>query len=272
MITDASTELRSKSFCQRALQHLFRCFYSVGSCHWSCDFVNRQRHISWNQHQCLFFTGNFNLRHSSANLWTQYYGLIFIGIGGFILSRLRHEKYSTDPSYIERKPYILIVSIHIILSGFICFLLEKDWFVGLTPMKKIPLYAILGSAITLAFVFSFVDFVNYFFGLCQRATERSVLETPKQVKHLCFIGIWVIISLQIFAVSAISLLMGLLYGFIFGWMDIEDADQYTLELKLMKDENYCMHIGIFLGGLGGFINEFFRRDVTLIFSDISLLN
>ena len=66
--------------------------------------------------------------------------------------------------------------------------------------------------------------------------------------------------------------MGLLYGFIFGWMDIEDADQYTLELKLMKDENYCMHIGIFLGGLGGFINEFFRRDVTLIFSDISLLN
>ena len=52
--------------------------------------------------------------------------------------------------------------------------------------------------------------------------------------------------------------MGLSYGLIFGYMDVEDVDAYRMEVYLMKEESYCWPIGLVLGGLGGFINEVLR--------------
>ena len=47
--------------------------------------------------------------------------------------------------------------------------------------------------------------------------------------------------------------MGMIFGFIFGIMDIEDATYWTMISKLVKEEKYCNPIGITFGVIGGFI-------------------
>jgi hypothetical protein len=47
--------------------------------------------------------------------------------------------------------------------------------------------------------------------------------------------------------------MGLLFGLIFGIMDIEDASVYHIKQELLKEENYCIPIGLLLGAIAGFI-------------------
>ena len=59
--------------------------------------------------------------------------------------------------------------------------------------------------------------------------------------------------------------MGFSYGIIFGWMDVEDASMYKLEVYLMQEESYCWPIGLLLGGVGGVLNEILRQNVRYIF-------
>mgnify|MGYP006976778660 CR=1 FL=1 len=57
-------------------------------------------------------------------------------------------------------------------------------------------------------------------------------------------------------------MMGSIYGLLFGWMDIEDANAYTISIKMLKEEKYCLVIGVILGALGGFVNEMIGRNVN----------
>ena len=59
----------------------------------------------------------------------------------------------------------------------------------------------------------------------------------------------------------LSIIMGSIYGLIFGLMDIEDATKLNVRLLLLREEKYCFYIGILLGGIGGLANEFFRKNV-----------
>jgi len=52
--------------------------------------------------------------------------------------------------------------------------------------------------------------------------------------------------------------MGFCYGVIFGWLDVEDAERYKMEVLLLKEESYCWPIGVIVGGLGGLSNEILR--------------
>jgi len=52
--------------------------------------------------------------------------------------------------------------------------------------------------------------------------------------------------------------MGICYGTIFGYMDVEDSADYRLRINLLKEEMYCYPIGILIGGLAGAINEILR--------------
>ena len=61
--------------------------------------------------------------------------------------------------------------------------------------------------------------------------------------------------------------MGFIYGIIFGWMDVEDAISYKLEIALLREESYCWPIGIVLGGFCGYINEVLRENVRIIYFD-----
>ena len=58
--------------------------------------------------------------------------------------------------------------------------------------------------------------------------------------------------------------MGAAYGFLFGWNDIEDVEQGMLKVILMKENRICLVIGVFLGGLGGFVSELTRRNVRIL--------
>jgi len=53
--------------------------------------------------------------------------------------------------------------------------------------------------------------------------------------------------------------MGCIYGLLFGYMDLED--NIFKEGALIKQEYLCIPIGIFLGGTGGALNEYFRQTV-----------
>ncbi len=47
--------------------------------------------------------------------------------------------------------------------------------------------------------------------------------------------------------------MGFLFGLIFGIMDIEDESLREFQEKLLKEENFCVPIGIVLGGISGLL-------------------
>lgn len=61
----------------------------------------------------------------------------------------------------------------------------------------------------------------------------------------------------------ISLVMGFIYGLLFGYMDLED--KFFEKGALRKQEYLCFPIGILLGGLGGGFNEYFRQTVIIIY-------
>jgi len=45
--------------------------------------------------------------------------------------------------------------------------------------------------------------------------------------------------------------MGLLFGLVFGIMDMEDVSARLIKDYLVKEENYCIPIGVVLGAIGG---------------------
>lgn len=124
-----------------------------------------------------------------------------------------------------------------------CFILEENWFIGMHPALKIPLYGILGISVSYALTFAVVDLVNYtfaYFALC----EHTAIENTE----------------QIVAVISFSAFMGMVFGVIFGVMDYEDSVVYHHKLNLMKEELYCYPIGACIGMMSGAVNEYLRKD------------
>ena len=93
-----------------------------------------------------------------------------------------------------------------VISGILSFVLEKNWFVGMGPTWKIPLYGILGTSVCFALTFAIVDLVNYVSGYFSY-TEKAYIENPR----------------QILSVLVLSSVTGFVFGFIFGLLDVEDA-------------------------------------------------
>lgn len=58
--------------------------------------------------------------------------------------------------------------------------------------------------------------------------------------------------------------MGCLFGFIFGVMDIEDSSLKLFQERLMKEENFCIPIGVILGGLSGLVASVIENKVNFI--------
>jgi hypothetical protein len=143
----------------------------------------------------------------------------------------------------SRKKYFCISGLLIIFSGAVCFFLEKNWYLGLRPIAKIPLYGFLGVSVSYALTFAVVDLLNYAVDYL-KIYSRSVVENAE----------------QLLAVIMLAGMMGLTFGVIFGVMDYEDEDVYHKKLDLMKEEGYCLPIGGAFGFLSGVINEFLRKE------------
>ena len=157
-------------------------------------------------------------------------------LGGVIACRVYSQNIIES-----RKKYFLAFGGLIILSGVLCFILERNWFIGLSPKIKIPLYGILGISISYALTFAIVDIVNYIFTYLVQFS-KAIIENPEQITAVIFF----------------SAVMGMIFGIIFGVMDIEDEANYQLKLSLMKEELYCYPIGAIIGFISGCVNDYLK--------------
>lgn len=62
----------------------------------------------------------------------------------------------------------------------------------------------------------------------------------------------------------ISCLLGVIYGLIFGIMDIEDLSRHYLKAAFVREQNYCIPIGLGFGCITGYMNEYIRNEVILL--------
>ena len=154
----------------------------------------------------------------------QYFGVLFIVVGSVMIWRLSQKPAQEDD---RKHTYLLALGVWVTASGFLCFLLEKDWFIGLGWHIKIPMYSVLGVAVCFALAFSLIDLLNYVTSLCQDFSSQGFISTP----------------LQFYIVTGAAVLMGFFFGFIFGLMDIEDSSRYQIRLALMREETWCYPIG-----------------------------
>jgi len=178
---------------------------------------------------------------SISPFFSMYFGILFILVGCLILWRvLSHE--ARDPLQMK-KMHLSIFAGTIILSGALCFILDRHLFVGLAPWMKVPLYMTLGLAVAFALTFSIVDVLNYALGFCQSSVAKPIVESSQQV----------------YLVLVVSLAMGIVFGFTFGLLDVEDEQVYHIRIALMREEHYCYPMGIILGAVAGFGNEYFRQ-------------
>jgi len=191
---------------------------------------------------CISVVVNVTLVEISLSpFFSLYFGLLFIVVGGLILWRVSGHEQVGDAA---KKTQLSGFAVLIIASGVLCFLLDRNWFGSLSAMVRVPLYSVLGLSVAFALTFSIVDVVNWLMGFCQVSqVSKPLVESGNQVN----------------LVLAVSLMMGLIFGFIFGAMDVPDAAGYQIRISLMREENYCYPIGAVLGGLAGCGNEYFRQ-------------
>ena len=63
---------------------------------------------------------------------------------------------------------------------------------------------------------------------------------------------------QMYLVLVVASVMGVMFGAVFGFMDVEDAVSYQIRMALLREEHYCYPIGAIMGGLAGAGNEYLR--------------
>ncbi len=57
-----------------------------------------------------------------------------------------------------------------------------------------------------------------------------------------------------------SIVMGFVFGLIFGVMDVEDKQGWRLRDALINEEHYCLPVGIVVGGMAGYFNSVLRSN------------
>ncbi|CAE8627834.1 unnamed protein product [Polarella glacialis] len=84
---------------------------------------------------------------SISSFFSLYFGFLFVVVGGIILWRIfSQDSADSKESQAKRRPLAAFALI-IILSGLICFTLEQHWYRSRSPLMKVPLYTILGTAV-----------------------------------------------------------------------------------------------------------------------------
>jgi len=61
-------------------------------------------------------------------------------------------------------------------------------------------------------------------------------------------------------ILTVSCLLGIIYGLIFGIMDLEDLSKNYLKAAFIKEQNYCIPIGLGFGCITGYMNEYIRNE------------
>ena len=144
---------------------------------------------------------------SMSGVFAMVYGALLILAGLVIGKKSRPESFAELRTMDRQRLAVFSFAICVVSSGFFCFALDKEWMSGLSTAVKIPMYMVLGTS------FSVVDTVNT--GCCspdeadggERFT-RAIVSSPS----------------QIYAILSGSIAMGAVFGFMFGYLDVEDDD------------------------------------------------
>mmetsp|Transcript_16640 Transcript_16640/g.32812 ORF Transcript_16640/g.32812 Transcript_16640/m.32812 type:complete len:230 (+) Transcript_16640:176-865(+) len=166
------------------------------------------------------------------------FGVCLMTIGGIILWRvkpLRGERLT------RWRIMVCGFSLMVLASGFMCFVLNKHWIVSLTPGIKLPMYTMLGTSLCFALTFSIVDMLNNIVPCSRELLAQPLVQSSK----------------QIYVILVASVVMGCLFGFSFGSIDVED-DQTRFHSRLDEDQAINTAIGAVVGALMGWANQYLR--------------
>eukprot|EP01053_Blabericola_migrator_P005316 Blabericola_migrator_1__5315@NODE_2727_length_2416_cov_377_103874_g1708_i0_p1_GENE_NODE_2727_length_2416_cov_377_103874_g1708_i0NODE_2727_length_2416_cov_377_103874_g1708_i0_p1_ORF_typecomplete_len300_score28_53DUF872/PF05915_12/1_1DUF872/PF05915_12/1_3e03DUF2407_C/PF13373_6/2_6e02DUF2407_C/PF13373_6/2_2e03DUF2407_C/PF13373_6/8_3_NODE_2727_length_2416_cov_377_103874_g1708_i010831982 len=179
-----------------------------------------------------FFAMVSNMSNTRYTSPYQYFGALFILIGGVIAWRVSTCPI-TDEEHKSRQKVFFMLSLMVSASGLLCCTIQRHWFFVLPRILKIPIYSLLGISISFALIFSTIDLMNVGFSLCQLNSARSPVDSAVQVS----------------LIVGAALLMGCIFGFIFGILDVANEISYHVRLSLLREEQFCYPIGGFIGAL-----------------------
>ncbi|KAH0477225.1 MAG: uncharacterized protein KVP18_000857 [Porospora cf. gigantea A] len=181
---------------------------------------------------------------SLSPVFATYFGLVFFIIGLIIGWRIHSGSAPIDDEQWAGRRRVLVGFVGLVLvSALLCFVLQRSWFLHMHFLLKVPTYITLGTGVSFSMCFALVDMVNAIIGFGQASYAKPLIDNKAQVQVVIFT----------------SLLMGGLFGLIFGLFDVEDEFSYQVRLAMMKETKLCYPIGIILGGGAGFTNEYLRQ-------------
>eukprot|EP00466_Bigelowiella_natans_P017008 jgi/Bigna1/146993/aug1.126_g21701 len=185
----------------------------------------------------ISFTVNCTLVEISVNaFFAVYFGVLFVIISSWMLYRV----YSGE----HPRPILLgTFSAMVMFSGILCFVLESNWVVNMSRGAKVPLYSILGIAVTFALLFSIIDLVNYCYGSFGATPGKALVETEEQV----------------LLIVATATVLGFLFGLVFGLLDVEDQPYNKLREALVQQEHICYPIGAIVSAVASAFNQYLRE-------------
>ena len=125
----------------------------------------------------------------------------------------------------------IVFSLFVFCSALLCFSLEKDWFKNISASSKIPSYAMLSISISFTFIYGVIDFLQ----ICldhvykpEKSTNftKHISQQRNQSKSIQIIQT----NLQLYLLLAVSFVLGIVFGAIFGIIDVEaySKNQFTL--------------------------------------------
>jgi len=172
------------------------------------------------------------LEISVSPFFATSYGTILCSLGSLMLYRKlwqRHER-------MVARTLVLASSVLVLCAGISCFFLERDWFKtdSVTYVLKVPMYMMLGVALSFTISCSLVDIVNSLIDRCRsEAYALPLVWSPQQV----------------FIILAGAVLVGATVGLLFGWLDIEDHTR-----RVQQEGWTLVVICSWWGGLTGLAN------------------
>lgn len=176
---------------------------------------------------------------SQNALFATYFGLLFILLGSIIIWRVYSSPVVSAST--AKRPLLIGFAVMVLCSGFFCFIVENN-VLNLSIAARVPIFSMLGISVCFVMTFFSLDVVNHCVGFVKGRGSPGIVETPGQV----------------YTILAVSIIMGAIFGFVFGLLDVEDVsagEKQEVKNRLELEEKYCYPVGAVLGALAGMINQ-----------------
>jgi hypothetical protein len=134
----------------------------------------------------------------------------------------------------------------VILSGFTSFILDHSWFLLMNYIYKIPIYSLLGVSISFTLSIIVIEIINNISNFFQNDYAKPLINNSNQYSFILII----------------SCIVGVIYGLIFSIMDLEDLSKNYLKAAFIREQNFCIPIGLGFGCITGYINEYIRNECS----------